>query len=165
MEKSKKLSLGNRHVIKQHMAQMKPSSGIIRTKAGKRLSEELRKARSSFRTMHGLGEEDIKKAVERNDWKMAIWLAIENTVERDISKEVGKILFEIYKRECNAETSEKREEQWTVFLRDIFNGVFDFYKNEEEIPEGAADLIIEASNIARKEIGKLEVQRLHLENQ
>lgn len=154
-----KLPLKQRHAIKQAMAEITQDSRIIRTKAGKRVAEGLQRIRTSFRTMHGLGGQDIDKAIETKNWKMAIWLAIENNPESNASKEVGSILFELYKRECDGKTRDARDEQWVIYMREIFNGVFDFYAEKDEIPDDVAGLMVKASDLARRKIEKFESER------
>ncbi len=151
-----KLSLKNRHSLKQAMAEVTQDSKLIRTKAGKRLGEELQRIRKSFRTMHGLGGQDIKEAVETGNWRMAIWLTMENNNENNVSKEVADILLEIYRRECDGKTRDERDEQWITYMREVFNGVFDLYAERDDIPDDVANLMVKASGIARKKIEKLE---------
>ncbi len=162
MKMKKRLPLQNRHAIKEEVKGME-NSGIIRTKAGKALSEALMKIHEDLRVQLGFGEKDLKEAIETGNWKTAVWIAVNNGPEDGIPGRVAEVFVELYKRECKGKNCAEREEQWLEYSREVLEGALNIYVRKGQIKDDFANLFLEAMDLAKEEVYNMEFN-MELEN-
>jgi len=151
----KRLSLRDRHAIKEGVADMDDSK-VFRTKAGKALAEGLLRLKHEVRIQLGLGEKDLEETMNSGNWKMAIWIVVDKTDMDEIPEKVGDVLMEMYKRECKGADIEEKIEQWAVYAKEVYEGVLDIYTENGMLENDFADLMINAIDNAEGKIYEME---------
>lgn len=151
----KKLSLRDRHAIKEGVADLDDSK-IFRTKAGKALTEGLLRLKHETRVQLGLGERDLKETIDNGNWKMAIWIVVDKTDMDDIPEKVGDVLVELYKKECKGKNIEEKIEQWIIYAKEVYGGVLDIYTENGMLENAFAEVMINAIDKAEEKIYEME---------
>lgn len=151
----KKLSLRDRHAIKEGVADLNDSK-VFRTKAGKALTEGLLRLKHGVRTQLGLGERDLEETMESRNWKMAIWIVVDKSDTDEIPEKVGDVLVEMYKRECTGKNMDEKIEQWVIYAREVYEGALDIYVENGKIENDFAELMTNAIDNAEEKIYEME---------
>ena len=152
---NKKLPLRDRHAIKEGVADIE-NSKIHRTKAGKALTEGLLRLKHEVRIQLGLGDTDLKETIDSRNWKMAIWIVVDKTDMGQIPEKIGDILVELYKKECTGKNIDEKLEQWTVYCKEVYDGVLDIYVENGMLEDKFAELMINAIDNAQEKITEME---------
>jgi hypothetical protein len=148
----KKLSLADRYAIRKAVGEM----GNIRfrlTKAGEILREKLIEHKRSLGEPPEMRGYDVKGAIEKKNWKMAIVIAVESGPEEEIPERVGRVILEIYRRECTEKDFKKRKDQWFGFVGEIYEGTLTEYRENDEVRER----LLDAVKFAKEKIELIEL--------
>ncbi len=151
----KRLSLADRHAIKEGIKDIEDSK-IYRTKAGKALFEGLTRVREDVRVQLGLGESDLKVAIETGNWKMALWIAVGIASNDEVSEKLSDVLVELYKRECKGKSVDEKIEQWTKYAQEVYDGAINIYVKKGTIEGDYGELFVEAIDLAASKIWEME---------